>query len=334
METTNRKSRVFPITTFIHDLPASLVPQPSLQPWSNGSRSAAKRLIFVGDVHGMREPLVRLLDSIKFDRAMGDHLVFVGDMVNKGNDSPGVIDLAMELGASAVRGNHDNAVLDAAGARRYRSGEWLPEAATRADDPVEASPRTSSSVACEQVPGNAAESAPHSDTTIKTAAALSARQLKWLSSLPLILRIDLRAERNSSLAKIVVVHAGLVPGVPLDQQDPHAVMHMRSLVVANGVLAAAEGEGEEGWAAVWERAQEDLQQQQRTLVVFGHDARRGLQARKYSVGLDSGSVYGNQLSALIWSCTENGFVQNVAQVETVQSVSTTSHDTSKSLSSI
>lgn len=309
MDSTKPKSRVFPVTRLVDDLPPSLVPQLPSQGSANSSSSATKRLIFVGDVHGMRDALERLLDKVKFNRAVGDHLVLVGDMVNKGNDSPGVIDLAMELGASAVRGNHDNAVLDAASVARFRNGEWLSEPATPAD-PVEATSPASPSAALEKA---------HSDTTIKTAAALSARQLQWLSSLPMILRIDLQAQQNSSsLAKIIVVHAGLVPGVPLDQQDPHAVMHMRSLVTENGVFVAAEDYGEEGWAAAWERAQEDLGESQRSLVVFGHDARRGLQMRKYSVGLDSGSVYGNQLSALVLSCTQGGLAQDVTQVETVQ----------------
>ncbi|KAM3448890.1 hypothetical protein NHJ6243_010054 [Beauveria neobassiana] len=316
MVPTKPKSRVFPITRFVDDLPASLVPQPPSQGPSSVSLRGAKRLIFVGDVHGMREALDRLLDEVKFDREMGDHLVFVGDLVNKGNDNPGVIDLAMQLGASAVRGNHDNAVLDAASIVRFRNGQWLSEPCTQAH-PVEATPLALPSVALEQASSSASESAPHSDTTIKTAATLSTRQLQWLSSLPLILRIHLQSQHSSALARIIVVHAGLVPGVPLDQQDPHTVMHMRSLVTENGVFEAAEDDGEEEWAAVWERTQEGLEEPQRSMVIFGHDAKRRLQLRKYSVGLDSGSVYGNQLSALVLNSTENGLVQNVIQVETV-----------------
>jgi fructose-1,6-bisphosphatase len=38
---------------------------------------------------------------------MRDRLLPIGDMVNKGPDSPGVIDLLMELKAEPVLGNHD-----------------------------------------------------------------------------------------------------------------------------------------------------------------------------------------------------------------------------------
>jgi hypothetical protein len=64
------------------------------------------RRIFVGDIQGCREPLVRLLAAVGFARG-SDRLLPVGDLVNKGPDSPGTLDLLMELGAEPVLGNHD-----------------------------------------------------------------------------------------------------------------------------------------------------------------------------------------------------------------------------------
>jgi len=63
------------------------------------------RTLIVGDVHGCREELEDLLDESGWEE--DDQLVFVGDLVAKGPDSLGVIRLARELGARAVRGNHD-----------------------------------------------------------------------------------------------------------------------------------------------------------------------------------------------------------------------------------
>ena len=64
------------------------------------------RRIFVGDIQGCREALERLLRAVDF-AAGRDRLLPVGDLVNKGPDSPGTLDLLMQLGAEPVLGNHD-----------------------------------------------------------------------------------------------------------------------------------------------------------------------------------------------------------------------------------
>ncbi|EEU33903.1 uncharacterized protein NECHADRAFT_89050 [Fusarium vanettenii 77-13-4] len=119
-------------------------------------------IIVIGDLHGMIHPLNTLLEETGFDSTK-DHIVSVGDMVNKGPDSTGVIKRLMDLNASAVRGNHEDRVL------------W----------------------------------------------ALSSEQLDWLKSLPVILTVD--------PLNLCIVHAGLVPGIELEQQVPWAVMNIRTL---------------------------------------------------------------------------------------------------------
>ncbi|KAJ5678813.1 Ser/Thr protein phosphatase family protein [Penicillium macrosclerotiorum] len=237
MNTGKVADKVFPITTFLSDLPSKLFPQPLLLSSSNGP--AEGRLVIIGDVHGMRKSLEALLDKVDFDQRKGDHLILAGDLVSKGPDSPGVVDLAIKLGASAVRGNHDNAVLHAAAEINATKDSLLsPGGSTGGPAELE----------CPKVdlPGDTVQSAEtqdknasttpgknkrHSPATYHTASALSTRQLDWLAALPLILRIKLPEGLTSSLGDtVVVVHAGLVPNIPLEEQDPHAVMHMRSLV--------------------------------------------------------------------------------------------------------
>lgn len=63
----------------------------------------------IGDVHGMYEPLVRLLDRVH--GADGSPvLTFAGDYVNRGPDARRVIDLLLTLGPGTAfcRGNHDD----------------------------------------------------------------------------------------------------------------------------------------------------------------------------------------------------------------------------------
>ena len=64
------------------------------------------RRIFIGDIQGCLEPLERLLVAVGFDAAR-DTLYPVGDLVNKGPDSIGVLRRLRDLGAMPVLGNHD-----------------------------------------------------------------------------------------------------------------------------------------------------------------------------------------------------------------------------------
>ena len=81
------------------------------------------RRIFVGDIQGCSDALQRLLGAVGFAPGR-DVLMPVGDLVNKGPDSEGVLDLLMELDAQPVLGNHDLHWL-ARGSAAARHLRWL-----------------------------------------------------------------------------------------------------------------------------------------------------------------------------------------------------------------
>lgn len=68
------------------------------------------RTLVIGDVHGCRQELEDLLKAAEFGG--DDRLVLAGDLVAKGPDSQGVVQLAREMKALGVLGNHDAHVLN------------------------------------------------------------------------------------------------------------------------------------------------------------------------------------------------------------------------------
>jgi len=111
-------------------------------------------------------------------------------------------------------------------------------------------------------------------------ATLEDEDVAWLEALPLYMRLP--EER------VTVVHAGLRPGVAIAKQDAVDMLNMRSLTNDGSVSYRAD----DGvpWASRWTGPD---------LVVFGHDAIRGLQRYEQAIGLDTGCVYGGQLTALL-----------------------------------
>src|SRR5260370_14555607 len=67
-------------------------------------------VLFVGDVQGCATELYDLLGTAGFDPAQ-HRLALCGDLINRGPDSAGVLELARRLDAVTVIGNHEEALL-------------------------------------------------------------------------------------------------------------------------------------------------------------------------------------------------------------------------------
>lgn len=195
-----------------------------------------KPVLIVGDVHGCCRELEDLLDKADF-RADKRQLVFVGDLINKGPDSLGVLELARRYRALCVLGNHELAFLRYArkGGKHAGFNEIL-----------------------EQMGPN------------------SYQWLRFLRDMPLYIETP----------TWMVVHAGLVPGKHPSKTKSYLLANIRTWDGKGDVL---ERVSDPAWY--------DLYKGQKT-VVFGHWAKRGLVWQDRVIGLDTGCVYGNSLSAV------------------------------------
>ena len=87
----------------------------------------AGRVIAIGDVHGCLAALDAVLDAIAVEPS--DSLVFLGDFVDRGPNSAGVLDRLIELRERCflftIMGNHDELMLDVIEERTWNLGKWL-----------------------------------------------------------------------------------------------------------------------------------------------------------------------------------------------------------------
>lgn len=91
------------------------------------------RTFAVGDIHGYASKLRKLLPQLHEHAQPGDALVFIGDFIDRGPDTRGVIDLVLEqtLGGwdgpvTCLRGNHEVLMLDSLTKRpRYGFDAWM-----------------------------------------------------------------------------------------------------------------------------------------------------------------------------------------------------------------
>lgn len=70
----------------------------------------SSRIIIIGDIHGCLVELEELLARVS--PVSGDEVLLLGDLVNRGPDSHGVVSLARKAGFKALMGNHELRLLD------------------------------------------------------------------------------------------------------------------------------------------------------------------------------------------------------------------------------
>lgn len=115
---------------------------------------------------------------------------------------------------------------------------------------------------------------------LRVAKTFRAADLDWLEARPLWLRLE-------AGAPYVVVHGGMVAGIPVEKQEREHLLAMRSVRADGTPSKRIEGTP---WGALWTGPEH---------AVFGHDAIRSLQQHAHATGLDTGCVYGRELTGLL-----------------------------------
>lgn len=101
----------------------------------NLARNGNGRDLILGDPHGCRGVIDRALDHLRFDPA-ADRVLVVGDLIDRGPDSPGCLALLDEPWFHSILGNHEAMLAQrlepgphgaqAALLHRQNGGHWLP----------------------------------------------------------------------------------------------------------------------------------------------------------------------------------------------------------------
>jgi len=179
------------------------------------------RTLVIGDIHGYLGTLEALLDAVA--PTASDRLITLGDYVDRGPDSRGVLERLIELQAQgnliALLGNHDEMMLSALKGDPLHSRAWL-------------------------IFGGLATLASYG-LALEEIQQIPATHRKFLEScLPWY-------ETDSHL----FVHALVDPHKPMAEQDPHLLrwekLHQPLQHVSGKTLVCGHTRQDEGWPLCW-----------------------------------------------------------------------------------
>ncbi len=190
----------------------------------------------IGDIHGCLAPLQALMAKLPIRK--NDDLLFIGDYIDRGPDAKGVVDYVLDL-----RRSRQGKVICLMG-----NHEWMLLNYLDGTDPV----------SWLQNGGHATLASYGGEHKIPPA------HLEFFRNLSPVHRTE----------EYLFVHAGIRPGVPLEQQNPEDMLWIRREFYLAAVHFAPP-------------------------VVFGHTPLREVMLLPDRIGIDTGCVYGGKLTCLV-----------------------------------
>lgn len=223
-----------------------------------------ERVYAVGDIHGCLDRLVALHEMIAEDLAIRpvEHstLVHLGDLVDRGSDSAQVVDWLINQPPVPVdaivnlMGNHEHMMLAAlAGADKEAPTQWL-------------------------INGGA-------DSLLSWGISRTVAPGEWAKRIPVQHLVFLRdLAINHRIGPYFFVHAGVRPGVKLDQQSRQDMMWIREPFLSSKADHGA-------------------------VIVHGHTPKREPVVQPNRIAIDTGAVLGGALTCLVLEDDKLGFLQ-------------------------
>jgi serine/threonine protein phosphatase 1 len=224
-----------------------------------------ERVYAVGDIHGCLDRLVALHEIIAEDIATRPAerttLVHLGDYVDRGADSAQVVEWLINqppVPADEIvnlMGNHEHMMLSGVvGVDRDAPSMWLMN-------------------------GGA-------DSLLSWGISHTVPPAEWASRIPrqhLVFLRDLAISRQ--IGPYLFVHAGIRPGVPLDQQSRHDMMWIREPFLSSRVDHGV-------------------------VVVHGHTPKREPSVLPNRIAIDTGAVLGGALTCVVLEDNTLGFLRS------------------------
>lgn len=236
-----------------------------------------KRTLVIGDLHGCLNDAIKLLEKCKYSSA--DRVVFLGDLIDRGPDSAGCLNLAIDIEKqqkepACILGNHEDKMLS------YY-------------DQIKRGKKPSMS------PSHAA-----------TQIQLTENHYEYMSAMPLYVRFP---EHNA-----VAVHAGVFPDRSIESQDPHHLLHIQMIKpheydgegrrnTKTKWPSKAPDDSWKFWTNYWNGPER---------IIFGHSVLDKPLLTDKVCGIDGGSCFGGQLHAVILPSWEIVSVQGSANYGT------------------
>lgn len=229
------------------------------------------RVYAVGDIHGRLDLLLRLQGLIAADagraRARRRVLVYIGDYIDRGPDSAGVLDLLLDRplpGFQIVHllGNHEDTLLQFPDDITV-GPSWLTYGGMQ----------TLASYFIEVSPGSWRDERELRRLQDEVRRRVPRRHVEFMRGLPLS-----HVEGN-----YLFVHAGVRPGIPLEQQERDDLLWIR-----DEFLKSSEDHGR--------------------IVVHGHTISEAPDQQPNRIGIDTGAFHTGHLTCVVLDGTSRAFL--------------------------